>query len=81
MELPELLVADAGHWRQWLVDNHATSSGVVVVLAKKGVVAPTSLSYAEACVIRAISYTHFGPFRTAVSEFSYTPTQGHLTSA
>jgi uncharacterized protein YdeI (YjbR/CyaY-like superfamily) len=48
VELPELLVADAGHWRQWLVDNHATSSGVVVVLAKKGVVAPTSLSYAEA---------------------------------
>ena len=48
MELPELLVADAGHWRQWLVDNYATSSGVVVVLAKKGVVAPTSLSYAEA---------------------------------
>jgi uncharacterized protein YdeI (YjbR/CyaY-like superfamily) len=47
-ETPELLVADVGEWRDWLADNHATSSGVRLVLAKKGVTEPTSLTYADA---------------------------------
>jgi uncharacterized protein YdeI (YjbR/CyaY-like superfamily) len=47
-ETPELLVADAGQWRAWLADNHATSTGVRLVLAKKGVAGPTKLTYADA---------------------------------
>ena len=35
-ELPELLVPDADAWRAWLNENHATSSGVWLVLHKKG---------------------------------------------
>jgi uncharacterized protein YdeI (YjbR/CyaY-like superfamily) len=47
-ETPELLVADVAEWRAWLADHHTTSSGVRLVLAKKGVAGPTSLTYAEA---------------------------------
>lgn len=47
-DIPELLVPDAAAWRGWLADNHATSSGVRLVLAKKGVSEPTSLTYDEA---------------------------------
>jgi uncharacterized protein YdeI (YjbR/CyaY-like superfamily) len=47
-ETPELLVADAAQWRAWLADNHSTSTGVRLVLAKKGAAAPTSLTYADA---------------------------------
>ena len=35
-ELPELLVRDARALRTWLAENHATSSGVRLVLGKKG---------------------------------------------
>lgn len=35
-ELPELLVPDAAALRSWLVENHATSTGVRLVLGKKG---------------------------------------------
>jgi uncharacterized protein YdeI (YjbR/CyaY-like superfamily) len=45
---PELLVADADAWRLWLADNHATSGGVRLVLAKKGAVEPTRLTYDDA---------------------------------
>jgi uncharacterized protein YdeI (YjbR/CyaY-like superfamily) len=48
MELPELLVADAGVWRSWLSAHHADSLGVGLVLAKKGTTDPTSLSYDQA---------------------------------
>ncbi|HEX3793508.1 MAG TPA: YdeI/OmpD-associated family protein [Acidimicrobiales bacterium] len=48
MELPELVVADAVAWREWLGDHHAESKGVWLVLAKKGTNDPTSLSYDEA---------------------------------
>lgn len=48
MELAELLVADVAEWRTWLNDNHATSQGVRLVLAKKGTERPTTLSYDEA---------------------------------
>ncbi|MGN6473569.1 MAG: YdeI/OmpD-associated family protein [Mycobacteriales bacterium] len=47
-ETPELLVPDATRWRAWLADNHATSSGVRLVLAKKNVAGPTQLTYADA---------------------------------
>jgi uncharacterized protein YdeI (YjbR/CyaY-like superfamily) len=36
VELPELLVPDAAAWRAWLMDNHASSPGVWLVLSKKG---------------------------------------------
>ena len=48
MDLPELVVADAGEWRAWLTDQHTASHGVWLVLAKKGTAEPTALSYDEA---------------------------------
>jgi uncharacterized protein YdeI (YjbR/CyaY-like superfamily) len=47
-ELPELLVSDAVAWRSWLGENHAAQVGVWLVLAKKGVIEPTSLTYVQA---------------------------------
>jgi uncharacterized protein YdeI (YjbR/CyaY-like superfamily) len=47
-EPPELIVADAAAWRAWLAENHADPIGVLLVLAKKGTLEPTSLSYDEA---------------------------------
>lgn len=47
-EVPELLVADAAAWREWLASNHAASAGVRLVLAKKGVTEPTRLTYDDA---------------------------------
>lgn len=48
MEIPELVVPDVARWRDWLSDNHSTSHGVWLVLAKKGTTHPTSLSYDDA---------------------------------
>jgi uncharacterized protein YdeI (YjbR/CyaY-like superfamily) len=48
IETPELLVTDVAAWRAWLAGNHATSPGVRLVLAKKGVTEPTRLTYDEA---------------------------------
>lgn len=47
-ETPELLVADAAQWRAWLAGNHATSTGVRLVLARTGAAGPTRLTYADA---------------------------------
>jgi uncharacterized protein YdeI (YjbR/CyaY-like superfamily) len=44
----DLIVADAKAWWRWLGEHHKTSPGVWLVLAKKGVKQPTSLTYAEA---------------------------------
>ena len=44
IELPELLVPDAAAWRSWLVEHHATSPGVWLVLTRKGGTV-TALSY------------------------------------
>lgn len=44
----ELIVADAAAWRAWLGEHHATPTGVWLVLAKKGVTRPTSLTYDQA---------------------------------
>jgi uncharacterized protein YdeI (YjbR/CyaY-like superfamily) len=54
-ETPELLVADAAAWRAWLEANHATSTGVRLVLAKKGVTEPTRLTYDDA-LVEALCY-------------------------
>ncbi|MGA2835545.1 MAG: YdeI/OmpD-associated family protein [Acidimicrobiales bacterium] len=48
MDLPELLVVDAGEWRRWLSAHHVDSPGVWLVLAKKGTAHPTNVSYDEA---------------------------------
>jgi uncharacterized protein YdeI (YjbR/CyaY-like superfamily) len=47
-ELPELLLNDAAAWRTWLGEHHGDSDGVWLVLAKKGTVEPTSLTYDQA---------------------------------
>jgi uncharacterized protein YdeI (YjbR/CyaY-like superfamily) len=47
-ELPELTVADAATWREWLAAHHGETPGVWLVLAKKGTTAPTRLSYDDA---------------------------------
>lgn len=44
----EHIASDAGAWREWLSTNHDRIDGVWLVLAKKGVTSPTSLSYDEA---------------------------------
>ena len=46
--LSELLVADAAAWRTWLKKHHGDEAGVELVLAKKGTVEPTTLTYEEA---------------------------------
>ncbi len=46
---PEVLVVpDVGGWRSWLDVHEHDSDGVWLTLAKKGTVAPTSLTYAQA---------------------------------
>jgi uncharacterized protein YdeI (YjbR/CyaY-like superfamily) len=45
---PQLLLADAADWRTWLGWHHHEQDGVWLVLAKKGVSRPTSLSYDQA---------------------------------
>ncbi|GLY64942.1 YdeI/OmpD-associated family protein [Amycolatopsis taiwanensis] len=47
-QLPELVVADAGAWREWLDAHHDSSAGVWLVLAKQGTTRPTSLTYDQA---------------------------------
>ncbi len=47
-EQPELIVRDAAAWRAWLRKHHREDAGVWLVLAKKGTVKPTSLSYDQA---------------------------------
>ena len=48
VDLPELLVVDAGEWRRWLTAHHADSPGVWLVLARKGTSDPTTVSYDDA---------------------------------
>jgi uncharacterized protein YdeI (YjbR/CyaY-like superfamily) len=42
---PEVLFADPAAWRAWLDENETTSTGVWLILAKKGKDAPTTLNY------------------------------------
>jgi uncharacterized protein YdeI (YjbR/CyaY-like superfamily) len=49
MEQPgELCVPDAAGWRDWLSGHHAGDPGVWLVLARKGTIDPTSLTYDQA---------------------------------
>jgi uncharacterized protein YdeI (YjbR/CyaY-like superfamily) len=47
-ERHKLMVPDVKAWRVWLEKNHSSSAGIWLVLAKKGTVKPTSLTYAGA---------------------------------
>jgi uncharacterized protein YdeI (YjbR/CyaY-like superfamily) len=55
VDLPELLVGDASEWRSWLSAHHADSLGVWLVLARKGTVDPTTVSY-DAALDEAICF-------------------------
>ena len=44
-QLPELIVPDGEGWRDWLRTHHQSSTGVWLVLAKKGTTDPTTLTY------------------------------------
>src|SRR6188768_4590729 len=48
LELPTLIVSDAAAFRAWLDANRDRSEGVWLVLAKKGMTDPTSLTYPQA---------------------------------
>lgn len=47
VELPELLLPDVAAWHDWLVQNHAASPGVWLVLTRKGGTT-TTLTYDQA---------------------------------
>ncbi len=47
-DTPVLTVANAKEWSEWLEDQGGRAQGVWLVLAKKGSVSPTSLTYEEA---------------------------------
>jgi uncharacterized protein YdeI (YjbR/CyaY-like superfamily) len=47
-DLPDLLLPDVVAWRDWLAANHTRPDGVRLVLAKKGVTDPTSITYQDA---------------------------------
>jgi uncharacterized protein YdeI (YjbR/CyaY-like superfamily) len=47
-ELPVLTVADAAAWHSWLDTHHGDLTGVWLLLAKKGITQPTSLTYDQA---------------------------------
>lgn len=47
-DVPVLTVADVTTWSQWLTEHERQAEGVWLVLAKKGTVEPTSLTYDEA---------------------------------
>lgn len=48
MAADDLTVADQAAWRRWLHANEDNPDGVWLVLAKKGTVEPTSLTYDQA---------------------------------
>lgn len=48
VQLPELIVANAAAWENWLAEHHEESVGVLLVLAKRGISDPTSLTYDQA---------------------------------
>jgi len=48
LESTELIVRDAAEWRRWLQDHHQSSTGVWLVMARKGTTEPTSLNYQQA---------------------------------
>jgi uncharacterized protein YdeI (YjbR/CyaY-like superfamily) len=69
-ETPELLVAGTAAWRRWLAANHAKSSGVRLVLAKKGATQPTRLTYDDA-LVEALCYGWIDGQLTRRDEVTY----------
>jgi uncharacterized protein YdeI (YjbR/CyaY-like superfamily) len=49
-ELPDLTVANAAAWREWLETDGERSVGVRLLLAKKGTTRPTRLSHDDALI-------------------------------
>ena len=47
-ERQQLVFAEVRAWRAWLEENHSSSDGIWLVLAKKGTLKPTSLTYEQA---------------------------------
>lgn len=43
-----LIVANVERWREWLITHDESCDGIWLMLAKKGVTSPSSLSYQEA---------------------------------
>lgn len=54
-DLDVLTVPDPAAWRAWLDRHHADTAGVWLVLAKKGVTEPTSVTY-ELGLLEALCY-------------------------
>ena len=52
---PELTVRDAKAWRAWLAKHHADSTGVFLVLSKKGTTKPTNLTH-DGALAEALCY-------------------------
>jgi uncharacterized protein YdeI (YjbR/CyaY-like superfamily) len=52
---PELIIRDAKAWRAWLAKHHADSSGVFLVLSKKGTTRPTTLTH-DGALAEALCY-------------------------
>ena len=48
MDADATIVPDAAAWRAWLDEHEDASDGVWLVVAKKGTLIPTSLTYAQA---------------------------------
>jgi uncharacterized protein YdeI (YjbR/CyaY-like superfamily) len=48
MDREELVFADVRRWHAWLEQHHSSSAGIWLVLAKKGTLKPTSLTYTQA---------------------------------
>jgi uncharacterized protein YdeI (YjbR/CyaY-like superfamily) len=48
LESTDLIVKDAAEWRRWLQAHHQSSSGVWLVMARKGTTEPTTLNYQQA---------------------------------
>lgn len=48
LDREQLVVPNAAAWRTWLDEHESTSDGVWLVVAKKGVTTPTSLTRVEA---------------------------------
>jgi uncharacterized protein YdeI (YjbR/CyaY-like superfamily) len=78
----ELILADAAAWHEWLGENHQTSDGVWLVLAKKDVTDPTSLVVADA-LDEALCHGWIDGQRKARDEFTflqrYTPRRSRST--
>lgn len=70
LEHGELIVADADAWRDWLREHHGDSDGVSLVIAKKGVTEPTSLTI-DAALEEALCHGWIDGRRNARDDTTY----------